>query len=99
MVKVAVKNYSPEWRLCRFLRGGCRDVLFACGGSTESGAARAILWMKCDFNDEPMAAIRSLAPKDILHCMLLSKRLLPILAESSFDVLKVFEKTNIIVAS
>lgn len=38
-------------------------------------------------------------PKEILHRMLVSRALVPILAEYTFNVLKVFERSDMFVAS
>lgn len=91
-----------EWRLCRFCMTDVEDTLhalFAYSGSPELRATRAMFWIKCGSSSEPIGAIRFRAPKDILQYMLASKRLVPILAEYLFDVLRVFEKTDMFLAS
>lgn len=74
-------------------------ALFACSISKELINLRTVFWSKCGPSSELFGAIRALLPKDIPHRMLLSKRLVPILAEYSLDVLKVSEEAAMFVAS
>lgn len=96
------KKIPRDWRLCRFCMTDVEDplhALFSCDGSSDLIALRTGLWLKCGVIGEPMNAARTLSPNDILQRMLLSKRLVPILAEYSFNVLKVFELADMFIAS
>ncbi|KZP21652.1 hypothetical protein FIBSPDRAFT_931462 [Athelia psychrophila] len=86
---------ASVWRILKIVSTHCWHV----GRSNELINLRAIFWNKCGPGGELMGAIRTLAPKDIICRMLLSKCLVPILAVYSPDVLEVFEKVAMFIAS
>lgn len=96
------KKIPLEWRLCRLCMMDVEDTLhalFRCGGSQELTLLRASIRQECVSSGEFKEGLQTLTPSDIFHRMLISKRLVPILAEYAYDVVRIFEKEPMFKAS
>lgn len=95
------KKIPRDWRLCRLCMNDVEDTLhalFVCHGSGDLVTLRGTLWQSCaDANAGHN--LQRLSPREAFHHMLLDARLVPILAKYSFNVLAVFEKVDMFVAS
>lgn len=95
------KRIPHDWRLCRLCMNDVEDTLhalFVCGGSNDLLALRANLWEKCAV-ESTAHGLQRLTPREAFHRMLLDTHLVPILAKYCYDVLAVFGKTDMFVAS
>lgn len=73
-------------------------ALFVCSASRDLTALRVTLWEKCAA-EKTGYGLQRLLPRECFHRMLLDIRLVPILAKFAYDVLAVFEKVGMFVAS
>ncbi|KZP19607.1 hypothetical protein FIBSPDRAFT_862529 [Athelia psychrophila] len=90
-----------DWRLCRLCMNDVEDTLhalFVCSASRDLTALRDALWRKCA-EEKTGGGLQRLPSRECFHRMLLDIHLVPVLAKFAYDVLAVFEKVNMFVAS